>query len=220
MNAPIIQLLVLAGIALFLILRLRGVLGTREGFEKPQIPADQARPDPRRGNFEVIEGGPDRDITDHAEEGSDTAQALAAMKRVDPSFNVTQFLSGARQAYEMILMAFERGDLDEVKDFISPDIFDAFEQVIHQRADQGLTITATFVGISDLGLKEATFDPQTKEAEMTVRFTGEMTWVVRDHGGDIVDGDPNAIKRQKDVWTFARAMDSADPNWRLVATGE
>jgi predicted lipid-binding transport protein (Tim44 family) len=47
-----------------------------------------------------------------------------------------------------------------------------------------------------------------------------MTWVVRDHGGDIVDGDTNAIKRQKDVWTFARVMDSNDPNWRLVATGE
>ena len=220
MNAPIIQLLVLAGIALFLILRLRGVLGTREGFEKPQIPADQARPDPRRGNFEVIDGGPDRDITDHAPEGSDTAQALAAMKRVDPNFNVGQFLSGARQAYEMILMAFERGDLEEVRNFISQDVYDAFEQVVHQRADQGLLVNATFVGISDLGLKEATFDPQTKEAEMTVRFTGEMTWVVRDHGGDIVDGDANAIKRQKDVWTFARVMDSADPNWRLVATGE
>lgn len=220
MNAPIIQLLVLAGIALFLILRLRGVLGTREGFEKPKVPVDQTKTDPRRSNFEVIEGGPDRDITDHAADGSDTAQALAAMKRIDPSFNVTQFLTGARSAYEMILMAFERGDLDEVKNFISPEVYDAFESVVHQRADQGLTITATFVGISDLALKEATLDPQTKEAELTVRFTGEMTWVVRDHGGDIVDGDTNAIKRQKDVWTFARVMDSTDPNWRLVATGE
>lgn len=221
MNGPIIQLLVLAGIAIFLILRLRGVLGTREGFEKPQIPADQVvKTDSRRRDFEVIEGGPDRDITDHATEGSDTAQALTAMKRVDPSFNVTQFLTGARSAYEMILIAFEHGNLDEVRNFISPDVYDAFEQVVHQRADQGLQVTAVFVGISDLGLKDATFDPQTKEAEMTVRFTGEMNYVVRDHGGDIVEGDPNAIKRQKDVWTFARVMDSADPNWRLVATGE
>ncbi len=220
MNAPIIQLLVLAGIAIFLILRLRGVLGTREGFEKPPVPLDQARPDTQRRDFEVIEGGPDRDITDHAVEGSDTAQALTAMKRIDPSFNVTQFLTGARSAYEMILIAFEHGDLDSVKDFISPEVYDAFEQVVHQRADQGLTIKATFVGISDLGLKEATFDPQTREAEVTVKFTGELNYVVRDQAGDIVDGDPNAIKRQKDVWTFARVMDSADPNWRLVATGE
>lgn len=217
MNAPIIQLLVLAGIAIFLILRLRGVLGTREGFEKPQIPAESPS---RRRDFEVIEGGPDRDIMDHASEGSDTAQALAAMKRVDPAFNVTEFLQGARGAYEMILMAFERGDLDDVKAFISPEVYDAFTAVIHDRADKGLTIKANFVGISDLALKEATFDPSTKEAEMTVRFTGELTYVVRDHGGDIVEGDPNAIKRQKDVWTFARVMGSDDPNWRLVATGE
>ena len=217
MNAPIIQLLVLAGIAIFLILRLRGVLGTREGFEKPQIPAEAPS---RRRDFEVIEGGPDRDITDHAPDGSDTAQALTAMKRVDPGFNVTEFLQGARGAYEMILMAFERGDLDDVKAFISPEVYDAFTTVIHERADKGLTIKASFVGISDLGLKEATFDPSTKEAEMTVRFTGEMTYVVRDHGGDIVEGDPDAIKRQKDVWTLARVMGSDDPNWRLVATGE
>jgi predicted lipid-binding transport protein (Tim44 family) len=220
MNAPIIQLLVLAGIAIFLILRLRGVLGTREGFEKPQVPVEKTGPAPARRDFEVIEGGPDRDITDHATDGSDTAQALTAMKRIDPSFNVTQFLTGARSAYEMILIAFEHGDLDTVKDFISPEVHDAFEQVVHQRANQGLTVKAVFVGISDLSLKEATFDPQTKEAEMTVRFTGEMNYVVRDMSGEIVDGDPNAIKRQKDVWTFARRMDSADPNWRLVATGE
>ncbi|SEN11966.1 Predicted lipid-binding transport protein, Tim44 family [Loktanella fryxellensis] len=220
MNAPIIQLLVLAGIAIFLILRLRGVLGTREGFEKPQVPVEKTNTALARRDFEVIEGGPDRDITDHATDGSDTAQALTAMKRVDPSFNVTKFLTGARSAYEMILIAFEHGDLETVRDFISPEVHDAFEQVVHQRANQGLTVKAVFVGISDLSLKEATFDPQTKEAEMTVRFTGEMNYVVRDMAGEIVDGDPNAIKRQKDVWTFARVMDSTDPNWRLVATGE
>ena len=71
-----------------------------------------------------------------------------------------------------------------------------------------------------LSLKGATFDEQTKEAELTVRFTGEMTYQVRDEGGDVVEGNANEIKRQKDVWTFARDMDATDPNWRLVATGE
>ncbi|MCB5199203.1 Predicted lipid-binding transport protein, Tim44 family [Loktanella sp. DSM 29012] len=216
MNGPIIQLLVLAGIAIFLVLRLRGVLGTREGFEKPPVPLD--KPAPAKRDFEVIEGGPDRDIIDHADEGTSTALALAEMKRIDPSFNVGEFLSGARQAYEMILMAFERGDLDEVKPFISEDIEAAFTSVIHDRADKGLTVDATFVGISELKLRDATFDQSTKEAELTIRFGGELAYVVRDHGGDIVDGDPNAIKKQKDVWTFARVMDSGDPNWRLVAT--
>jgi predicted lipid-binding transport protein (Tim44 family) len=219
MNSPIIQLLVLAGIAIFLILRLRSVLGTREGFEKPPVPRDNSRK-MGRDDLKVIEGGPDRDIIDHVKEDSDAAKALAAMKAVDPSFSVSEFLSGARGAYEMILMAFERGDLASVKDFISEEVYEAFDSVVADRNQQGLTIEATFVGLSDLGLKDATFDEATQEAEMTVRFTGELTYQVRDAGGDVVEGNANEIKRQKDVWTFARDMGDEDPNWRLVATGE
>jgi predicted lipid-binding transport protein (Tim44 family) len=220
MNSPIIQLLVLAAIAVFLILRLRGVLGTREGFEKPQVRKPDTNARRRREDFEVIEGGPDLDIADHSEEGSETAIALANMKRVDPTFNVTEFLGGARGAYEMILLAFERGDLASVLPFISEDVYEAFSTVVDEREKNGLTVEATFVGISDLSLKGATFDEQTKEAELTVRFTGEMTYQVRDKGGDVVEGNANEIKRQKDIWTFARDMDATDPNWRLVATGE
>ena len=219
MNSPIIQLLVLAGIAVFLILRLRGVLGTREGFEKPPVPMERAGSN-RRADLEVIEGGPDRDITDHVDEDSASAKALAAMKGADPSFNVSEFLSGARGAYEMILMAFEKGDLEPVMPYMSEDVYEAFATVVDDRADKGLTVEATFVGISDLGLKEATFDQASKEAEMTVRFTGELTYQVRDNAGDVVEGNANEIKRQKDVWTFSRVMGSDDPNWRLVATGE
>ncbi|RYH04224.1 Tim44 domain-containing protein [Salipiger sp. IMCC34102] len=219
MNGPIIQILVLAGIAIFLILRLRGVLGTREGFEKPPVPQQKADAEvPRRRDFEVIEGGPDRDIVDHADEGTSTAMALTEMKKLDPSFNVGEFLSGARQAYEMILMAFERGDMTEVRPFVSDDIDAAFTSVIDDRAARGLTVEATFIGVSEVTLKDASLDPNTKEAEITVRFTGELTHAVYDADGKLVDGDPNGIKKQKDIWTFARDMDSGDPNWRLVAT--
>ena len=95
MNSAVIQLLVLAGIAIFLILRLKNELGTRDGFEKPQVTAE--RRGSARGDFEVIEGGPDRDITDHVSEGSAQAKALAAMKGADPSFSVSEFLGGARE---------------------------------------------------------------------------------------------------------------------------
>ncbi len=78
MNSSLLQLLVLAGIAVFLILKLRAVLGTREGFEKPAVPADPAKARPNQ-KFEVIEGGLDRDITDHVAEGTDAARAMMAM---------------------------------------------------------------------------------------------------------------------------------------------
>jgi predicted lipid-binding transport protein (Tim44 family) len=220
MNSPIIQLLVLAGIAIFLILRLRSVLGTREGFEKPPLPAPADARRRGRPELEVIEGGVDRDITDHVPEGSESARALAAMKAADRSFNVGEFLNGARAAYEMILMAFERGDVGAVRPFISAEVHDAFAAVVEEREKKGLKVDATFVGISDLVLKEASFDPQSQEAEITVRFVAELTSVVRDRAGDIVEGNNNEIKRQRDSWTFARTMGSSDPNWMLVATGE
>ena len=217
MNSPILQLLVLAAIAVFLIMRLRGVLGTREGFENPRV---ASQPQRRGPDLEVIEGGPDLDIADHAKEGSATAKALAEMKRADNTFHVGEFLGGAKGAYEMILMAFEKGDLSEVVPFISEEVYEAFQSVIDEREKQGLTVDATFVGLSELALSDATFDQASKEAELTVKFKSELAYVVRDNAGDIVEGDPNGIKRQKDVWTFARQMGTDDPNWRLVATGE
>ncbi|NKX45088.1 Tim44/TimA family putative adaptor protein [Roseicyclus persicicus] len=218
MNSSLLSLLVLAGIAIFLILRLRSVLGTREGFEKPPVAPTSASRAERRRDFEVIEGGPDRDITDHVEDGSDSAKALAAMKLAEPGFTVSEFLGGARGAYEMILMAFENGDVDELRPFLAADVMETFESVIRQREAQGLRIDASFIGIRELALESARFDRGTGVGEVTVRFVGELTSVVRNADGQVVEGDPNEIKRQRDVWTFARKMGAPDPNWELVAT--
>lgn len=219
MSSSLIQLIVLAGIAIFLVLKLRNVLGTREGFEKPPVEKAEKPAARSRANLEVIEGGPDLDIVDHVEENSDSAKALADMKRVDPSFGVGDFLQGARGAYEMIFMAFEKGDLDSIVPFLSEDVFESFTEVVDDRVAKGLSIDAHFVGIRELNLSEATFDTEKKLAEITVKFVAEITSVVKNAEGEIVEGNPTAIKRQKDVWTFGRDMSSADPNWQLVATG-
>jgi predicted lipid-binding transport protein (Tim44 family) len=219
MNSQLLQLLVLAGIAVFLILKLRSVLGTRDGFEKPPLPLDDARPQARR-DFEVIEGGPDRDIVDHVPDGSSSAKALAAIKQAEKGFGVSSFLQGARGAYEMILMAFEKGDLDRIRPFLSDEVEASFAEVIAAREAEGLTIEANFVGLKELALHEATYDQSSGFAEITVRFVGELISVVRNKAGDVVEGDTKSVKRQKDVWTFARKIGANDPNWQLVATGD
>lgn len=219
MSSAMIQLLILAGIAVFLIMRLRSVLGTREGFEKPPVPLPTEKSRKKKPNLEVIEGGADADIIDHVKEGSKSALALAAMKAVEPDFNVTEFLNGARGAYEMILMGFEKGDLASIRNFLSDDVAETFEKVIDERTEKGLSVDASFVGVRELVLSAAEFDKKSKEAEITMRFVSELTSVVKDAKGKVVEGNPNEIKRQKDVWTFARHMGSADPNWQLVATG-
>ena len=192
MNSPILQLLVLAGIAVFLILRLKNVLGTRDGFEKPPAQPSQV-PAPDRRGFEVIEGGPDPDIIDHVEEGSESAKAL---------------------------MGYEKGEIEDLKPFLSDDVYESFAAAVAQREEKGLTVEAEFVGVRELTLDEATLDPETKEAELTVRYMGELTFAVYDQEGSLVEGSPSKIKRQRDVWTYARHMGSDDPNWQLVATSE
>ena len=219
MNSSLIQLLVLAGIAIFLILRLRKLLGTRDGSEAPPAPAPiEARP--RRREFEVVEGGPDRDITGHVAGGSGAPRALAAMKTVEPAFAVGEFLHGARGAYEMILMAFEKGDLDPVLPFLSPEVYQSFAEVIDRRQSEGLAVEAHFVGLRELALQDADFDRDTREANLSVRFVGELTSVARNAAGEIVEGSPTEVRRQRDVWIFTRRMGDKDPNWQLTATSE
>jgi len=220
MSSAFVQLIVLAGIALFLILRLKNVLGTREGFEKPPLAGpSQTKPSAVRRDFEVIEGGVDHDISDHIDAKGKAGEALAAMKVVEPSFNVTEFLTGARGAYEMILMAFENGDLVTLKQFLSDDVYTSFASVVENREAENLRVDASFIGVRELKLVDAAFDTATNKGDVTIKFLGELTSVVRDVAGEIVEGNPEEIKRQKDVWTFSRTMGSDDPNWQLVETG-
>ena len=221
MGSSMIQLIILAGIALFLILRLRSVLGTRDGFEKkPQIDPKtiSSRADGR--NLEVIEGGAiDHDIADFIDEKGESGLALAAMKAIELNFSVAAFAQGARQAYEMLVMAFEHGDLVTLQKYLSPEVYESFAAIIETRRKNNWTVEASFVGIREVKVTAAEMDKQSREADITVRFVAELTSVVRDAVANVIEGDAKAIKRQKDVWTFSRVMGSSDPNWVLVATG-
>ncbi len=218
MSSSFLQLLVLAGIAIFLILKLRSVLGTRDGFEKPPVPQDSVRP--RLVDTAVSGSTGDADITDHVPAGSTSALALAEIKKLEPAFSVTEFLGGARGAYEMILMAFQNAELDRIRPFLTSDVEESFGAAIADREAKGLTFEAKFAGISEMALEEAKFDTVSRFAELTVRFLGEQTVVVRNKAGEVVEGSPTAIKRQRDTWTFERQIGAADPNWQLAATGD
>ncbi|MFD1881840.1 Tim44/TimA family putative adaptor protein [Paracoccus pacificus] len=220
MTNAVVQLLVLAAIAVFLIIRLRNVLGTRDGFEAPRIPTENEPP--------ARVGGPaddgrasagDQDISDHAPAGSPTEKALRDMKAIEPAFSVNDFLNGAKGAYEMILTSFEKGDISQVRAFLAPPVADAFDGVIAGRNERGETVEAQFLGVRETALQGAEFDPATGEAQLAVRFVGEMISTTRDANGNVIEGDGKTAQKQRDLWTFARRMGQADPNWQLVATG-
>lgn len=219
MDSYFIHIIVLAAVALFLVLRLKNLLGTRDGFERPSKPIPKSRSKSRK--FDVIDGGgEDFDITDHVEADSETGKALAEMKRVDPNFTVNEFMRGSRQAYEMILMAFENGDTGFLKQFLSPDVFEGFSEAIKSREEKGLSVEAEFGGVREAKITNVSFNVDDFEAEITMKFLAEISSVVRDQDGKIVEGDLDKVKRQSDVWTFARVMNSDNPNWLLVGTGE
>lgn len=225
MGNSVIQLLVLAFIAIFLIFRLKNLLGTREGFErKKQIDMTEVEKNKSSSpSLEIIEGGlendeTDRDVTDHVKAGSKVSKELLKMKKIDKDFVLTDFLTGAREAYEMILLAFKRGDITQVNKFISKDVENAFSTDIDRRNSEMLKTEATFGGIRELTILDADLDGDSQEGEITIRFLSDLTLVVKNKNGEIVEGGQTDIQLQKDIWTFSRVLSSESPNWTLVAT--
>ena len=214
-----IQLIILAAIALFLILKLRKTLGTRDGFESGSNQRTIDVPEEPRREFEVIEGGADRDIAKYAKDNEAATNALLSMKGVEPNFNVGGFMEGARKAYEWILIAFAEGRLEEIEPYLSSEVSESFAQTISDRASDDRNFTTTFVGIRESGVLDAEFVAETSNAEITVEFVCDLISYVTDLDDNLVEGDTKEVRAQTDVWTFARKMGGDDPNWKLVATG-
>ena len=206
-------------------MRLKNLLGTREGFErKKQVEMTEVEKNKSSSpSLEIIEGGlendeTDRDVTDHVKAGSKVSKELLKMKKIDKDFVLTDFLTGAREAYEMRLLAFKRGDITKVNKFISKDVENAFSTDIDRRNSEMLKTEATFGGIRELTILDADLDGDSKEGEITIRFLSDLTLVVKNKNGEIVEGGQTDIQLQKDIWTFSRVLSSESPNWTLVAT--
>ena len=213
----LLVLIVVAGLVLY---RLKMVIGTRTGHEAPPEYMRRQQEGEREatGPVPVPDIEPDED--DGAEDISPSARdALSAIHRIEPSFDLSEFTGGARGAYEMILMAYEEGDRETLKQLLAPDVFQAFEQGIVAREAEGLRVEARFIGVREAKVEDVAFEEGSNIADVTVRFVGELITAVRDAENRVVEGDPNEIRRQADAWTFSREMGSNDPNWLLTGTG-
>ena len=214
-----IQILILAAVAAFLFWRLSLVLGVRTGFEKTLDLKIQGRSKPTnveadtKNNVQV-----DEDISDYVELESEPGQIFKEIKSFDRSFSVQNFVSGAKGAYEIILMAFENGDLQILEEHLASDVFHDFKKVVTDRVKNGLVVDASFGGLREIRIRSASFDKETLTAEITVFFKCEMTSVVKDKNNKIVEGSSSKVKTHTDIWTFGRIVSSDDPSWKLIAT--
>ena len=215
-----LQIFILAAVAIFLFWRLRAVLGSRDGFEKTLNDIKDTRDVSNTPLVvdEKIENRQDEDIFDYVEESSKSADAFKKMKEFDIDFSVNKFVSGAKMAYEIILMAFENGDLEKLKNLLEKKVLQSFKSVIDKRKKDGFVVDAKFIGMRDIRIINATFSQKTKIADVTLTFKSEITTVVKDSKGNIVEGHPDEIKKQKDTWVFTKNLSEKTPIWLLKST--
>ena len=213
----IISIVVSAAVAVFLLFRLRGVLGRRTGQERYRDPFARGPGAPVPGA--PPPSGPIIDATATPVTPPASAPPLggiAAIKAADRGFDERAFLQGARGAFEIIVNAFAHGDTAALKSLLSEEVYGAFSGAIAQRQAAKETHETTLVSIKACELVEGRLEGSV--AHVTVKFVSDQVNVTRAADGAVVDGEPDRVVEKTDIWTFARDTRARDPNWHLVAT--
>ena len=228
-------------VAVFLILRLRSVLGKRTGNERPPArdPFTPPAPPPAQprlgdapssgqsGNDNVVPlptsaPAPRPSLSTTGPGGIratvlPTATAgVTAIRGADPSFDPIGFTGGARAAFTTIVEAFAKSDTAALRPLLDGPTYASFEAAIRGRAERKEKAETTLIGFEASDIAGASL--QGSEAVVTVRFVSEQINVVRNADGQIIDGNPNEVQKVIDLWTFRRDTKSSDPNWLLIKT--
>lgn len=231
--------LIVIGLAIFILFRLRSVLGTRTGNERSPLERRNeaaAKAAAKTGDESVVQMRPrpvepatdgdqerrarklSAEIDQFAHGETAVADGLKAIAEADPTFGPKIFVEGAKAAYEMIVTAFAQGDRQTLKNLLEKDVYDGFERAIKDREAMGHKVDFTFVGLPKVEISEAELDK--RNASVTVRFDAEVVQATRDKDGTLIEGNADQVQVISDEWTFARNPKSRDPNWKLVATNQ
>ncbi len=186
-----IDIILLAMIAGFIFLRLRGILGKKTGHEE-DMSASFA----------------------HDFEFKKTVTKKEAYKFDDNAKK--EFLKGAQIAYETIITSFAKGSISEIKSLLDKDVYNSFNDAIKDRSTKQLKNETTFIGINSAKIKE--HSQNNDLLEVSVNFISEIITCIKDKENKIISGDPQKIKRVNDTWKFARNIKSQNPNWQLIET--
>ena len=186
-----IDIILLAMIAGFIFLRLRGILGKKTGFEE-DINSSFAH-----------EEAPSKPVVD-----LNSATFDENAKK--------EFLKGAKIAYETIITNFANGKLKDIKSLLGKNVYQQFEDAIKDRNEKKFSSETTFIGINSAEVKEHV---QNKNMlEVTVEFVSEIISCVKDKDKKVISGDPEKIKKVLDTWKFSKDSKSTNPNWLLIDT--
>ncbi len=208
-----LEIILIAMVAGFIVFRLYTVLGRRTGNERP--PQDYRLPG--GGESETVPARVAPAAPRPVENISDPVQSgLFEISLADRTFDKDKFLSGARAAYEMIETAFAAGDRETLRPLLGSDVYAAFDAAIFEREKAARRCNFTFVGFKEVkvlaaGLKD-------RIAEITLCFEAQSVSATLDISGKVVDGDDKSVRDVTDIWTFSRDVRARNPNWTLIAT--
>lgn len=231
-----ITTIVFAILAIFVVWKLRSVLGTRTGTERPPFDpfarrnaADRTPASSEGGKVIPLPGSAERSAAayrpatpdpdrwrGYAAPDSVVARGLDDVAKADPAFAVGPFMQGARAAYETIITAFAKGNKAALAPLLARDVYDGFAAEIDRRESRGEAVDTTFVSIDTATIEDA----QVRGAaeQVAVRFVTKLITVTRDKAGTVIDGHPETVVDIVDLWTFSRTINARDPNWQLIAT--
>ena len=202
--------LILLIVVIFVFWRLKSVLGTHDEFTKGGRPPPEAPRTPLDAPAQ-----PDLRVVSNREEGAQDA-TLAAIVKIDRSFDLPAFLDGAGKAYEIILMAYAGHERDRLQELVSAEVYEGFAAAIGDREDKGHKLETQIVGASPPEVHEMELEGTV--ARITIIINAELCSVVRNIDGTVVEGSPEQIMQTTDYWTFERQLKSRSPIWTLVAT--
>jgi len=204
--------IIFALLALFVLWKLRSVLGERTGFEQRSDLSPVSSP------ASASPAGPADDMRwrDYAERGSPVWNGLDQIAQAQKDFDPRAFLDGAREAYKLVVHAFSAGDESTLRSLASDDVYGSFKAALTDRVQRGDKLETTFVSFNDARIVSATAD--VVGARIAVSFDAQFVTVTRNKNGEVIEGDPSKASDITDIWTFARRNDAITPNWLLVAT--
>jgi len=230
-----ITTVIFAIIAIFVIWKLRSVLGERNGTEKPPRNPfgslrDPARPHPAEEtnnnviklplqiNEPRIQTRPDMDERwkVNLKPGSNALAGIQAIAAADRSFDIDHFMSGAKLAYEMIVSAFAAGNRAALEGLLTQDVYENFVQVLNAREKRGEVVKTTLVSLDRVLIDEASLTG--RSALIKLQFIANLITATYDANGKVIDGDAERAVEIDDRWSFTREIDSRSPNWKLCAT--
>ena len=206
LSLPFIDIIIFAIIAIFLVYRLKSILGQNsEGNE------NNNKFDVNKKDFtNVVKLGDKKTLKKNTKINKDTISTIY------PSFDEKEFLKGAQNFFEMIIDSFVKGDLNEVKNFIDGKLVKNFQSVIDERLEEEETLKIDIIKMNSIEIKNA--NEINNFLRVSVLFESEQIKVLKDREGKIIDGDQKNSILVKDLWVFEKRIQSKDLNWKLVET--